>query len=73
MEHERFAERRGKIGDRAAWAGRSQLWQAVLFAHAQNGYLDMPAKGGATSLDEADVARAAEYMLMQTYPEVRPD
>lgn len=54
------------IDDRDAWAGRSWLWEAVLFEHAKNGYNEMPAKGGETSLDDATVERAAEYMLGRT-------
>ena len=41
-----------KLGDADAWAGRSWLWEAVLFEHATKGYLDMPAKGGDESLDD---------------------
>jgi cytochrome c5 len=41
----------------------------VLFEHAKNGYLGMPAKGGDESLDDAAVEMAAEYMLTRTYPD----
>jgi len=45
----------------------------VLFEHANNGYYQMPAKGGAEALDDATVARAAEYMLTLTYPDTPRD
>jgi len=57
------------IGDQRAWSERSPLWEAVLFAHANEGYLGMPPKGGAPGLTEAEVNAAAEYMLMLTFPE----
>lgn len=62
-----------KIGDRDAWKDRSMLWQAVLFEHVKSGYLDMPAKGGSARLDDAAVARATEYLLTTTFPEVKKD
>ena len=58
-----------RIGDREAWADRSQLWEAVLFEHARDGYLSMPARGGEESFDDATVEKAAEYMLKQTFPD----
>jgi cytochrome c5 len=48
------------------WAGRSRLWTAVLFKHAEQGYLDMPARGGEDSLTDREVKAAAEYMLAVT-------
>ncbi len=57
------------VGDQQAWSERSPLWEAVLFAHANEGYLGMPPKGGAPGLTEAEVNAAAEYMLMLTFPE----
>ncbi|MDX1499840.1 MAG: c-type cytochrome [Woeseiaceae bacterium] len=67
--HEEGLNGAPKTGDREAWAGRSELWEAVLFEHATDGYLGMPAKGGAQDLDEATVERAVEYMMSLTYPE----
>ena len=55
-----------KTGDPAAWAGRSWLWEAVLFEHAKKGYNEMPAKGGFATLSDDLVEKAAEYMLSQT-------
>ncbi len=60
-------------GDPNAWSGRSQLWEAVLFDHAKNGYMEMPGKGGNPDLSDQVVAAAAEYMLLITYPDRRPD
>jgi cytochrome c5 len=48
------------------WAGRSRLWQAVLFRHAEQGYVKMPARGGDESLTDREVQAAAEYMLAVT-------
>ena len=59
--------------DRAAWASRSALWEAVLFEHATNGYLEMPAMGGTSDLTEREVKAAAEYMLSITHPDLTPD
>ena len=56
-------------GDRDTWAGRSPLWEAVLYEHATKGYFDMPPMGGAAELTEREVEIAAEYMLSITYPE----
>ena len=71
--HDEGANDAPRIGDKDAWAGRSWLWEAVLFEHANKGYLDMPAKGGDESLDDATVARAAEYMLCVTFPDTPRD
>ena len=62
-----------RISARDAWKDRSMLWQAVLFEHAKSGYLDMPAKGGNETLDDAAIARAAEYLLSTTFPEIKKD
>ncbi len=55
-----------KTGDPEAWAGRSWLWEAVLFEHAKKGYNEMPPKGGYDELADDLVEKAAEYMLSQT-------
>ncbi len=55
------------------WTGRSGLWQAVLYEHARQGYMAMPAKGGDGRLDDALVAAAAEYMLERTHPHLPRD
>ncbi len=57
------------VGSRDAWAGRSDLWAAVLSGHAKAGYLDMPEKGGHSELSDSDVSAAVEYMLLKTFPE----
>lgn len=71
--HEEGVDGAPKTGDRAAWQGKSWLWEAVLFEHAREGYNSMPKKGGAEALDEATVTRAAEYMLLLAFPERPPD
>ena len=68
--HDEGVDGAPRTGDRSAWEGRSWLWEAVLFEHAKSGYMDMPARGGDVSLDDATVEMAAEYMLTQTFPEV---
>ena len=70
--HEEGLDGAPRTGDRDAWDGRPQLWEAVLFEHARSGYKDMPAKGGEATLDEVTVTKAAEYMMTLTYPERPP-
>ena len=54
-----------KIGDKAAWQPRIAQGENVLLQHAIQGFKGMPAKGGATSLSEEDMAKAVNYMLEQ--------
>jgi cytochrome c5 len=61
------------IGVREDWDGRSRIWVAVLSEHAKQGYLEMPAKGGATELTDKQVGAAAEYILAVTYPDLPLD
>ena len=68
--HEEGIDGAPRTGDRDTWADRSWLWEAVLFEHAKQGYMEMPAKGGDVSLDDAAVEMAAEYMLTRTFPDV---
>ena len=70
--HEEGLDGAPRTGDREAWAGRSWLWEAVLFEHAKDGYMTMPAKGGEEDLDDATVEMAAEYMLSKTFPDATP-
>lgn len=56
------------VGRPEDWVGRSRLWQAVLFRHAEQGYLKMPARGGDDTLSDREVRAAAEYMLAVTQP-----
>lgn len=60
-------------GDADAWSDRSMHWEAVLFEHAKNGYMQMPAKGGEPELSDQSVVAAAEYMLSITYPDRPPN
>ena len=71
--HEEGVDGAPRIGHPEDWSGRSSLWEAVLFEHAKQGFLNMPAKGGDESLKDSDVAKAAEYMLRSTFPDVPPD
>jgi cytochrome c5 len=70
--HEEGLEGAPKTGDQDAWAGRSWLWETVLFEHARSGFEGMPAKGGDQSLDDDTVTKAAEHMMSLTYPDMPP-
>ena len=71
--HETGLDGAPATGDADAWSGRSTQWEAVLFEHAKNGYLNMPAKGGKPDLSDRAVVAAADYMLSLTYPGRSPD
>ena len=49
------------------------FWEAVLFEHANQGFLKMPGKGGKQELSEYDVDVAAEYMLNISHPRLPAD
>ncbi len=71
--HENPATDAPTARDESDWEDRSKLWEAVLFEHAQKGYLKMRAKGGAEDASEYDVEAAAEYMLTVSHPEMPHD
>lgn len=56
-----------KVGDKADWATRSAQGKNTLYDHAIKGYTGkkgmMPPKGGNTSLSDAQVKAAVDYML----------
>jgi cytochrome c5 len=56
-----------KFGDKAAWAPRIAQGANVLYTHAIGGFQGkagvMPPKGGNTSLPDADVKAAVDYMV----------
>jgi cytochrome c5 len=54
-----------KIGDKAAWAPRLKQGLAALHEAALKGKGAMPPKGGNTSLSDADVNAAVDYMASQ--------
>lgn len=54
-----------KMGDKAAWAPRLQQGMDTLVQSALKGKNAMPPKGGATSLSDADVRAAVEFMVSQ--------
>ena len=66
--HETGKDGAPRTGDPEAWAGRSALWEAVLFEHAEKGYFDMPAHGLDGRFSDDEVAAAAQYMLEITHP-----
>ncbi|NIV16819.1 MAG: hypothetical protein GWN47_00065 [Woeseiaceae bacterium] len=71
--HEQGVNGAPRTGVAEDWAGRSPLWEAVLFEHAKKGYKDMPAKGGEEWLSDDMVEKAAEHMLRQVTREPPPD
>ena len=71
--HEEGVDGAPKTGELEDWSNRSHLWEAVLFEHANQGYLNMPAKGGTAELPAYDVDAAAEYMLGISHPDMPLD
>lgn len=55
-----------KLGDKAAWAPRIATGMAAMTASSLKGKGVMPAKGGNSSLSDADVTAAVEYMVSQS-------
>lgn len=55
-----------KLGDKAAWGPRIAAGAAAMNAAAIKGKGVMPAKGGNSSLSDADVTAAVEYMVAQS-------
>lgn len=51
-----------KLGDKGQWAARLSQGFDTLWKHAVEGIGAMPAKGGNSSLDDIEVARAVAYM-----------
>jgi cytochrome c5 len=52
-----------KCGDKAAWAPRLKAGMATLYNAALHGLNAMPPKGGNTTLSDADVKAAVDYMV----------
>jgi len=52
-----------KLGDSADWAPRIVTGRDTLVDHAMNGFGQMPARGGDSSLTDTEVARAVDYIL----------
>ena len=71
--HETGVDGAPVTGKREDWEHRSHLWEAVLFEHAEKGYIKMPARGAADYATDYDVQTAAEYMLTITHPELPRD
>ena len=67
--HETGRDGAPRTGDPAAWAGRSSLWEAVLFEHAKKGYFNMPAHGLDGRFSDEEISAAAQYMLEITHPD----
>ncbi len=55
-----------KFGDKAAWAPRIKAGMDALHASALKGKGAMPPKGGNTSLSDAAVMAAVDYMVSQS-------
>ncbi len=71
--HESGADGAPVTGDREDWRQRSSLWEAVLFEHAEKGYIKMPARGASDYATDYDIETAAEYMLTITHPQLPRD
>ena len=71
--HEAGADGAPVTGNREDWEDRSHLWEAVLFEHAEKGYIKMPARGASDYATDYDVQTAAEYMLTITHPDLPRD
>ena len=54
-----------KTGDKGIWTVRIAKGKPTLYEHALKGFNGMPAKGGNTSLADADVKAAVDYMVAQ--------
>ena len=54
-----------KTGDKAAWKPRIAQGVATLYTHAVGGIRMMPAKGGNSSLSDAEVKAAVDYLVAQ--------
>ena len=52
-----------KLGDKAAWSARVATGKDALYHSALNGKNVMPAKGGNTSLSEAEIKAAVDFMV----------
>ena len=52
-----------KFGDKAAWAPRIKQGEDTLVQHALHGIRMMPARGGRSSLTDAEVKAAVHYMV----------
>lgn len=59
-----------RVGHPEDWINSSWLWNAVLVEHAKSGYMNMPAKGGASELNDRLIHMSVEYMLSMTYSEM---
>lgn len=51
------------LGNKAMWAKRLPQGIPTLVEHATNGYELMPAKGGNTELNQADIQAAVTFMV----------
>lgn len=52
-----------KAGDKAAWAPRLKTGKDALYASVLKGKGAMPAKGGNTSLSDADIKASVDYLI----------
>ena len=71
--HDSGADGAPVTGNKNDWEERSHLWEAVLFEHAEKGYIKMPARGDSDYATDYDVQTAAEYMHATTHPQLPRD
>jgi cytochrome c5 len=51
------------IGNKGVWAPRIRQGDDVLVQHALQGYRQMPARGGVSTLTDGEVKGAVQYMV----------
>ena len=54
-----------KTGDKSGWGARIAKGKPLLYEHAIKGFNAMPPKGGNTTLSDADVKAAVDYLVAQ--------
>lgn len=54
------------MGDAQAWAPRIEKGMETLYDHAINGFKNMPARGGRSSLSDDEVKAAVDYMTAES-------
>jgi len=57
-----------KFGDPVDWAPRVEKGRDTLVQHALQGFGQMPARGGDTTLSDDEVARAVDHMIAEARP-----
>lgn len=64
--HDTITSAAPTIGNKAAWAPRIKQGADVLVQHALQGYKQMPARGGMSTLTDGEVKDAVQYMIFHS-------